>query len=93
MIEIGEYATVREIAKAEGVNASYVSRVLRLTLLAPEVVARLVEGQDTDGNLTIEVPAGAVSCQLATAVGDLLKPRGWNVRLAPEADMPELVHY
>jgi hypothetical protein len=33
MLETGRYATVKEIAKAEKINPSYVSRVLRLTLL------------------------------------------------------------
>ena len=44
MLETG-YATVREIAKAEKINPSYVSRVLRLTLLAPELVEPLVDGR------------------------------------------------
>jgi len=35
MLETGQYATIKEIAKAERINPSYVSRVLRLTLLAP----------------------------------------------------------
>jgi hypothetical protein len=34
MMETGWYATIKEIAKAEKINPSYVSRVLRLTLLA-----------------------------------------------------------
>jgi hypothetical protein len=55
MIETGEYATVREIAEAEGVNPSYVSRVLRLTLLGPEVVNGLLEGRVADGALAIEL--------------------------------------
>jgi hypothetical protein len=54
MIETGECATVREIAEAENVNASYVSRVLRLTLLAPGCVERLAEGRIRDGDLTVE---------------------------------------
>ena len=32
MLETGRYATVKEIAKAEKIKPSYVSRVLRLTL-------------------------------------------------------------
>jgi hypothetical protein len=35
MLESGEYGSAAELAKAEKVNASYLSRVLRLTLLAP----------------------------------------------------------
>ncbi len=37
-LEAGVYATVAEIAAAEGINDSYASRVLRLTLLAPDIV-------------------------------------------------------
>jgi hypothetical protein len=36
MLEDGTHATIAEIAAAEKINGSYVSRVLRLTLLAPE---------------------------------------------------------
>ena len=38
MLETGLYAPIREIAKAEKINSSYVPRVLRLTLLAPATV-------------------------------------------------------
>jgi hypothetical protein len=36
MLESGEYATIREIASAEKINETYVGRVRRLTLLAPD---------------------------------------------------------
>ena len=39
-------ATVAEIATAEGMNVTQVRRVMRLTLLAPEVVERLVGAPD-----------------------------------------------
>jgi hypothetical protein len=42
MLENGEYATFREIAKAEKINESYVGRILRLTLLAPDVVEAIL---------------------------------------------------
>src|ERR1043165_8516324 len=38
MLENGTHTTIREIAEAENINASYVGRVLRLTLLAPQIV-------------------------------------------------------
>ena len=44
LLETGVYATVAEMADAEGINRSYVSRVLRLTLLAPETVEVILEG-------------------------------------------------
>ena len=45
LIETGVYGTVGEIAVAEKINASYVSRVLRLTLLTPEIVEAIVAGR------------------------------------------------
>jgi hypothetical protein len=44
MLESGEYATIREIAAAERINETYVGRVLRLTLLAPEIVESTLYG-------------------------------------------------
>ncbi len=37
MLENGTYATIAEIAASEKINESYVSGILRLTLLAPEI--------------------------------------------------------
>lgn len=44
MIEDGEYATLQDIAAAERINPSYVSRVLRLTLLAPDIIEAILDG-------------------------------------------------
>jgi hypothetical protein len=49
MLEAGKYATIKEIAKAEKINPSYVSRVLRLTLLAPATVEAILEGRASAG--------------------------------------------
>jgi hypothetical protein len=38
LLENGTYATIAEIAEAEKINETYVGRILRLTLLAPEFV-------------------------------------------------------
>ncbi len=40
LLEDGVYASCEELAAAEKINDSYVRRVLRLTLLAPEIVRR-----------------------------------------------------
>ena len=45
LLETGVYATVAEMADAEAINRSYVSRVLRLTLLAPELVKTILDGR------------------------------------------------
>jgi hypothetical protein len=45
MLENGECATIREIAAAEKINESYVGRLLRVTLLAPDIVAAILGGR------------------------------------------------
>lgn len=44
LLETGHFATIEEIANAENINPSYISRVLRMTLLAPETVEAILTG-------------------------------------------------
>lgn len=44
MIESGEYASITELAESEKINQSYACRLLRLTLLAPEIVEKILNG-------------------------------------------------
>jgi hypothetical protein len=43
-IEDGRYSSITELAAAEGINQSYVCRILRLTLLAPAIVNAILNG-------------------------------------------------
>ena len=45
MLESGHYASMAELAAAEQINPSYLARMLRLTLLAPTLVERILDGQ------------------------------------------------
>ena len=45
MLEEERYRSAAEIAEAEGVTRSFVNRLLRLTLLAPEIVDAILEGK------------------------------------------------
>jgi hypothetical protein len=45
MLESGRHATVRDLAKAEVINESYLGRILRLTLLSPSIVEAILEGR------------------------------------------------
>jgi hypothetical protein len=45
MLESGHYASIAELAAAEQINPSYLARMLRLTLLAPNLVERILDGQ------------------------------------------------
>jgi hypothetical protein len=49
MMEAGRYGTINELAAAENINSSYVSRLLRLTLLAPEIVEAILNGRQPEG--------------------------------------------
>lgn len=45
MLESGEFATVAELAEREGIAAPYLSRTLRLTLLAPDIIDAILSGE------------------------------------------------
>ncbi len=45
LIENGTYGSIKELATAEKVNDSYVCRILRLTLLAPDIVEAILDGR------------------------------------------------
>ena len=45
MLESGEYSSSAELAKAEKVNDSYLSRILRLTLIAPDIIEAILAGR------------------------------------------------
>jgi hypothetical protein len=44
-LEDGTYATVAELAKAERINESYATRILRLNLLAPDIVEAALDAR------------------------------------------------
>ena len=45
MLEDGRYASVSEMAAAEKIERGYLGSLLRLTLLAPDIVEALLEGR------------------------------------------------
>ena len=49
MMETGRYRTINELVAAEKINRSYVSRLLRLTLLAPDIVEAILDGRQLEG--------------------------------------------
>ena len=49
LLEEGRFGTLAELADAERISRSYVCRVLRLTLLAPDIVERILDGRPTAG--------------------------------------------
>jgi hypothetical protein len=53
MLDEGIYGTISEIGDAENISKSYVSRILRLALLAPDIVEAIVAGK-TDHAIMLE---------------------------------------
>ena len=53
MLDEGVYASVSDIGDAENISKSYVSRILRLALLAPDIVEAILAGK-TDQVLMLE---------------------------------------
>ena len=49
MLDDGRYASVRELAKGEKVERSYIASMLGLTLLAPEIVGIIIDGLQPEG--------------------------------------------
>ena len=49
MLETGKRRSIAEIAEAEKIDRSFVSRLLRLTLLAPDIQEAILEGRQAKG--------------------------------------------
>jgi hypothetical protein len=49
MLEAGEVSSIREIAQSDGADHSYVAKHINLTLLAPDIVAAILEDALPDG--------------------------------------------
>ena len=54
MLEGGEFGSIEELARAEKINPSYLARVLRLTLLAPEIVESILDGRHDPERVALE---------------------------------------
>jgi hypothetical protein len=49
LLDEGVYTSVSEIGDAENISKSYVSRILRLALLAPDIVEAILAGRTGQG--------------------------------------------
>ena len=70
LLEEGRYGSIRELAAAEKVDTSRVARLLRLTLLAPEIVEAILDGQEPNGTTSRLIAAGTAGwCAQRQALG------------------------
>lgn len=59
MLDQGRYASITEMAAAERLERGYLGSLLRLTLLAPDIVSAILDGRQPEG-LTFAVLDGGV---------------------------------
>jgi hypothetical protein len=58
LLEAGRYSSVVELSNAEQINKGYVSRLLDLTLLAPDIVEAILDGRQPKGMMLKELARG-----------------------------------
>ena len=79
MLEEGRYRSAAEIAEAEGVTRSFVNRLLRLTLLAPDIVEAILECRQPKAmqleELTRAMPSGWAEQRESVAIGQSVEAR------------------
>jgi hypothetical protein len=54
----GRYSSVAGLSNAEQINKGYVSRLLNLTLLAPDIVEAILDGRQPKGMMLKELARG-----------------------------------
>lgn len=71
MLETGDFATVAELADREGIAVSYLTRVLRLTQLAPDLVDAILDGRHPP-SLTLQSLRGQIPDEWSSQLESLL---------------------
>lgn len=49
MLESGEFSSISELAEKEGIAFTYMARLMRLSLLSPDIVGAVMEGRQPAG--------------------------------------------
>ncbi len=49
LLDTGKFKNVNDLARHGGVDRAYVGRLLRMTLLAPDIVEALLDGREREG--------------------------------------------
>ena len=64
----GAYSATDELAQVERINPSYLARVLRLTLLAPDIVESILDGRHDPEQITLKRLMKPVPGRMAVSV-------------------------
>jgi hypothetical protein len=82
MLESGEVSSMKEIAQREGVDDSYVSRMVNLTTLAPDIVAAILD-ETLPPEVTLFELAAGTPLLWADQWGRLSVPAGYVATTVP----------
>ena len=69
MLESGTVKSLNEVAACERICSSYVSRMLNLTLLAPEIVAAILDDELPDHVTLFELAVDSARCGSSSGRG------------------------
>lgn len=72
MLESGEFGTISDLARHEGIAAPYLTRVFRLAFLAPEVVEAILDGRQPR-DLTLQSLLGQLPDEWSSQIDWLRK--------------------
>jgi hypothetical protein len=87
MLDSGVYASVTEISEAEAIGKSYVSRILRLALLAPDIVEAILAGRTDQGMMLEQLERAAAAGRRGRRRQDRGR-QGAGAHARPAADPP-----
>ena len=97
LIDEGRYGSITDLAEALGIDRSYVGRILRLTLLAPDIIEAILRGDEPSGlslaRLTKEIPMLWVEQRalFITKESSQCKDRGQAKLAAPPSSMANII--
>lgn len=93
MLESGEFATIGELAEREGIAPSYMTRVLRLTLLAPDIIEAILDGKQGPEVTLARVlePFPAVWCDCPWSIEGLYEHRSATTKCGFVLDEQHLI--
>lgn len=70
LLDDGRYASISELAEAEKIERGFLGKMLRLTLLAPDIVEGLMAGQHETNTLSLmRLPVLWTGQRVALAIG------------------------
>ena len=86
MLDEGVRASIEELATRERVNSGYMTRVLRLMLLAPDIVEAILSGRRPERMRLEELPSGG--CRLAARKSEEFPAHRRKCECAPRLPGP-----